>query len=327
MRNYLWQRRKWLLLLLCCVLVFGVSFWLYHLPVAAALYPSGLCGALILGWFWVDYRKLREKEQRLSFLASLPDDLPERLGGAPGSLDEAYGEIIENLYRNVEKYAMPHTRVYLDLECDGTSAVLSMKIKTPIASMQLMLENEDSALSRKLGEELQRVEQYAQMALSYQRLDSVDTDYVFRSCAIDPLVRAAVRKFAGQFIRKGIRLDYTPIDYQVVTDEKWLSFVVEQLLSNALKYTRQGSVAIYMEQGCLCIRDTGIGIAPEDLPRIFDRGYTGCNGRADKKATGLGLYLCRRICKNLGHGICAESIPGEGTLMRLDLNQAKGPLE
>ena len=82
-----------------------------------------------------------------------------------------------------------------------------------------------------------------------------------------------------------------------------------------------------MEQGCLCIRDTGIGIAPEDLPRIFDRGYTGCNGRADKKATGLGLYLCRRICKNLGHGIRAESIPGEGTLMRLDLNQAKGPLE
>ena len=115
--------------------------------------------------------------------------------------------------------------------------------------------------------------------------------------------------------------------WETVTDGKWLTFVVEQLLSNALKYTRQGSVAIYMEQGCLCIRDTGIGIAPEDLPRIFDRGYTGCNGRADKKATGLGLYLCRRICKNLGHGIRAESIPGEGTLMRLDLNQAKGPLE
>ena len=325
MRNYLWQRRKWLLLLLCCVLVFGVSFWLYLLPVAAALYPSGLCGALILGWFWVDYRRLREKEQRLSFLASLPDDLPERLGGAPGSLDEAYGEIIENLYRREQSLRQEQLRREADEKDYYTTWV--HQIKTPIASMQLMLENEDSTLSRKLGEELQRVEQYAQMALSYQRLDSVDTDYVFRSCAIDPLVRAAVRKFAGQFIRKGIRLDYTPIDYQVVTDEKWLSFVVEQLLSNALKYTRQGSVAIYMEQGCLCIRDTGIGIAPEDLPRIFDRGYTGCNGRADKKATGLGLYLCRRICKNLGHGICAESIPGEGTLMRLDLNQAKGPLE
>ena len=325
MGDYLKQRGKWLLLLLLCVLVFLLSFWLYHLPVAAALYPSGLCGALILGWFWVDYRKLREKEQRLSFLASLPDDLPERLGGAPGSLDEAYGEIIENLYRREQSLRQEQLRREADEKDYYTTWV--HQIKTPIASMQLMLENEDSTLSRKLGEELQRVEQYAQMALNYQRLDSVDTDYVFRSCDVDALVRAAVRKFAGQFIRKGIRLDYTSMDTRVITDEKWLSFVLEQLLSNALKYTRQGSVAIFMENGFLCIRDTGIGIAPEDLPRIFDRGYTGCNGRTDKKATGLGLYLCRRICKNLGHGISCESTPGEGTLMKLDLRQNRGRLE
>ena len=103
--------------------------------------------------------------------------------------------------------------------------------------------------------------------------------------------------------------------------------MVEQLLSNALKYTQQGSVSIYMEGPFLCIRDTGIGIAPEDLPRIFDRGYTGCNGRTDRKATGLGLYLCRRICDNLGHAISAQSVPGEGTLMKLDLSQYRGRLE
>ena len=124
---------------------------------------------------------------------------------------------------------------------------------------------------------------------------------------------------AAQFIRKGLRLEYTPIEQSVVTDEKWLTFVVEQLLSNALKYTPQGAVSIYWEDGFLCIRDTGIGIAAEDLPRIFDRGYTGGNGRSDKKATGLGLYLCRRICANLGHGISAQSVPGQGTLIRLDL--------
>ena len=93
------------------------------------------------------------------------------------------------------------------------------------------------------------------------------------------------------------------------------------------KYTPQGTVSIYLEDGSLCIRDTGIGIAPEDLPRIFERGYTGCNGRSDKKASGLGLYLCRRICNNLGHNLTAESTPGVGTLMKLDLNQTRGRFE
>lgn len=325
MGNDLIQRRKWLLLLVCCVLVFAGSFLLYHLPLAAVLYPSALCAMLVLGWFLADYRKLREKRKRLSRLAALPDDLTEQLEGEPGSLDEAYGDIIRNLYQREQDFRREQQRREAERADYYTTWV--HQIKTPIASMYLSLENEDSPLSRSLGEELQRIEQYVRMVLTFQRLDSVDTDYVFRECPLDPLVKGALRKFAAQFIRKGIRLDYTPIEKSVVTDEKWLSFVVEQLLSNALKYTRQGAVSIYMEDGCLCIRDTGIGIAPEDLPRIFDRGYTGCNGRTDKKASGLGLYLCRRICANLGHPITAQSTPGVGTLMKLDLSQSQGRFE
>ena len=325
MGNYLKQRRKWLLLLVCCVLVFAVSFLLYHLPLAAVLYPSALCAALVLGWFLADYRKQREKIKRLTHLAALPYDLTERLEGAPGSLEEAYETIIRNLSQREQDFRREQQRREADRADYYTTWV--HQIKTPIASMYLSLENEDSPLSRSLGEELQRIEQYVQMVLTYQRLDSVDTDYVFRECPVDPLVKGALRKYAAQFIRKGIRLDYTPTQKTVVTDEKWLSFVVEQLLSNALKYTRQGAVSIYMEDGCLCIRDTGIGIAPEDLPRIFERGYTGCNGRSDKKASGLGLYLCRRICNNLGHNLTAESTPGVGTLMKLDLNQTRGRFE
>ena len=325
MGSYLKQRRKWLLLLLCCILVFAISFLLYHLPLAAVLYPSALCTVLVLGWFLADYRRQREKEKRLSQLAALPDDLTERLEGAPGSLEEAYGAIIRNLSQREQAFRQEQQRRETDRADYYTTWV--HQIKTPIASMCLALENEDSPLSRSLGEELQRIEQYVQMVLTYQRLDSVDTDYVFRACPIDPLVKGALRKFAAQFIRKGIRLDYTPIEKKVVTDEKWLSFVLEQLLSNALKYTPQGTVSIYMAGSCLCIRDTGIGIAPEDLPRIFDRGYTGCNGRSDRKASGLGLYLCRRICANLGHPLSAESTPGKGTLMRLDLTQTRGIFE
>lgn len=119
-----------------------------------------------------------------------------------------------------------------------------------------------------------------------------------------------------------MRLDYTPTGLTVLTDEKWLCFVLEQLLSNALKYTREGSITVELAgERVLAIRDTGIGIAPEDLPRIFEKGYTGQNGRADKRASGLGLYLCSRICRNLGIGLTVKSTSGVGTTLLLDFTQ------
>lgn len=196
------------------------------------------------------------------------------------------------------------------------------QIKTPIAAMGLILQQEDTEDSRRLSGELQRIEQYVDMVLTYLRLGSGDTDYVFAKVDLDKLLRGCIRKYAGQFIRRHLTLDYQSMDCQVLTDEKWLAFVVEQVLSNALKYTREGSVSIYLEPSCiLCIRDTGIGIAPEDLPRIFEKGYTGYNGRSDKKATGLGLYLCRQICDRLKSTITAESAPGEGTTIRIGLGR------
>ena len=108
----------------------------------------------------------------------------------------------------------------------------------------------------------------------------------------------------------------------MLTDEKWLSFVLEQLLSNALKDTPAGKISIWLEAPTtLCIADTGIGIAPEDLPRVFEQGFTGYNGREDKRASGLGLYLCRRVCRSLGHGLSMESAPGRGARGRLDLSR------
>ncbi len=130
-----------------------------------------------------------------------------------------------------------------------------------------------------------------------------------------------IRSFSSDFINKKLRLEYSETGRRVVTDEKWLAFVIEQVLSNAVKYTKAGSISIFAdESGSLCIKDTGIGIAVEDLPRIFENGYTGFNGRADKKASGIGLYLCRRICDDLNHGISAESEIGEGTTIKIDMS-------
>lgn len=171
-------------------------------------------------------------------------------------------------------------------------------------------------------EQVQSVEQYVEMVLGYLRLESPSSDYVIRNYALDDIVRQAVRKYASQFIRRRLRLEYTPLNVSVITDEKWLLFVIEQVLSNALKYTRSGSVSITLEAPkTLCIRDTGIGIASEDLPRVFEKGFTGCNGRTDKRATGIGLYLCRRILEKLGHTIAITSTVGEGTTVRICLQQ------
>ena len=165
-----------------------------------------------------------------------------------------------------------------------------------------------------MGTELFRMEQYVDMVLQYLRLSSGENDLVIREYKLDELIREAVRKYAAQFVLKKLRLTYIPTEISVVTDRKWFGCILEQLLSNAIKYTPAGgSIAIRVEEDALHISDTGIGIAPEDLPRVFEQGYTGENGREQQRATGLGLYLCREALTRLGHSIRLESTPGQGT--------------
>ena len=162
--------------------------------------------------------------------------------------------------------------------------------------------------------------QYADMALNYLRLDGSVTDLVIRPCPLDDLIRRSVRKYAPQFVAKRLSLTYEGTQAQVLTDEKWLSFILEQLLDNAVKYTAAGGVTITVtKEKVLRIADTGMGIAAEDLPRIFEKGFTGYNGRTDKSATGLGLYLCRRAADMLHHRLWARSEVGKGSVFYLDL--------
>ena len=166
------------------------------------------------------------------------------------------------------------------------------------------------------------------MVLSYIRLGSNENDFVIKEYDLDNIVRQAIRKYAPLFIRKKINLDFQPTTYKVLTDEKWLVFVIEQLLSNAIKYTNKGKISIYpLEDKKLVIEDTGIGISKEDIPRIFDKGFTGYNGRTDKKATGLGLYLCKNILDKLSHKISIESEVGVKTKVILDLSMLNVNIE
>ena len=313
---YLKRQYKLLLLLAGAVCIFAAVFALYDLPLEAVLYAGALCLALGLVLFAVGYSRFLRRHRELQRLLRQAGEKALPLPPARGLLEEDYQTLLQAVCRDRARLAAENESRFRELT--DYYSLWVHQIKTPIAAMRLLLQDADTDEQRALLEQLQSVEQYVEMVLGYLRLESPSSDYVIRNYALDDIVRQAVRKYASQFIRRRLRLEYTPLNVSVITDEKWLLFVIEQVLSNALKYTRSGSVSITLEAPkTLCIRDTGIGIAPEDLPRIFDRGYTGSTGRSDRRSSGVGLFLCKRICKNLGHEICVTSVPGKGTTVRL----------
>lgn len=324
--SYIKQYRGRIVVFFLFCLIFLCTFRLYHLPAGAVFYPALLCmvfGILFLG---SDIRRAWQKHRDLAALQRLSAEIMDHFPPVTTQDDEDYQIIIGNLREEQRRLETRMNLQYSDMVDYYT--VWAHQIKTPIASMRLNLQNEDSELSRKVSEDLFRIEQYVEMVLCYIRLDSGSTDYVIKEYDLDGIIKQAVKKSAGQFIRRKLRLDYKPVEIRVLTDEKWLLFVLEQVLSNALKYTEEGAVTIDLEnKRTLCIRDTGIGIAQEDLPRIFEKGYTGYNGRSDKRASGIGLYLCRRICSSLGHDITAESSVNEGTVIRIHFEQRKLEIE
>ncbi len=320
--NYLKKRRAQIIAFIVFFLVFLFAFALYDLPTGAVVYPALVCLCLGILAGAVDFKKAKRKHEMLCEIAKLSAELIETLPNRVTQDDTDYQEIILHLKEEARHAEDRQNAKFADMVDYYT--VWAHQIKTPIASMRLTLQNEDSPLARRISDDLFRIEQYVEMVLCYLRLDSDATDYVIQKYDLDKILTQAFRRFSGQFISKKLSLDYEPPEFTALTDEKWLLFVIEQVLSNSVKYTPPGGViSVSVQQGILCIKDNGIGIAPEDLPRIFERGYTGFNGRTDKKASGLGLYLCRRICRNLNHRIWAESGREGGTAVYIDLNSRK----
>ena len=304
----------------------AASFYLYRLPAAAVLYPSGLCAALGAVLLGLDYARTVRRHRYLARLdapaAARQAELPP-----PRSVEEADTAAVvaclrQELAASEEKAAARYGEM---LEY---YTLWAHQVKTPLAAMRLTLSGEDSQTARTLGVELARTERYVDMVMTYLRLDGAAGDYVLCETAVDPLLRAALKRFSGEFIAKHLRVELAATGITAVTDAKWLSFVLEQLLSNALKYTRAGGVRIYSPASdTLAVADSGIGIAPEDLPRIFERGYTGAGGRTDAHSSGIGLYLCHRVCDMLSVELSASSAVGVGTTVFLRFPRRVPPCE
>lgn len=193
------------------------------------------------------------------------------------------------------------------------------QIKTPMTVSKLLLEKPDETTNTKLKMQLMYIEQYINMAMNYLKMIDYSTDMDITQVNLDDIIKNLLKKYSLLFIHNHISLEYQSNLTYVVSDSQWLTILIEQILSNALKYTENGKIAIqYLEdKHALEIRDTGIGIRSEDIPKIFDRGYSGFNGRMNEKSSGLGLYLARKISERLNIQIEVESKLSKGSVFRL----------
>ncbi|WP_312810704.1 sensor histidine kinase [Sedimentibacter sp.] len=303
------------------VTVFIIIFSLYSLPVEPVLYAMLLAVMFILIVVLLDFIRFYKKHKELLRLKNNVTEVNIKINDSLNLIEKDYQDLIKIIHDNSVENINEKNKSYTDMMDYYT--VWSHQIKTPISAMRLILQSEKSEINNELLEQLFKVEQYVEMALQYIRLDSLNSDLLFKKYSLDDIVKQAIRKYSKLFIRKKIVLVYDELNHTVLTDEKWVLFVVEQILSNALKYTHHGEIRIYMDpklSDTLVIEDTGIGIEQEDLPRVFEKGFTGYNGREDKKSTGIGLYLCKQILNKLSHTITIESDTKKGTKVKIGLD-------
>lgn len=313
-----------LILLVVIGLVNLAVFYLYNLNVEPFVYSLllGAVGfAIYYGITYVKEHKAATQREHMyqAILASTNGIISLNQEDGLSLEDADYYEMLAVLEQRVAELETRFDINQTDMNDYYTTWV--HQIKTPIAVMRMLL-TEDSDEHRALLSELFRIEQYVDMALVYIRLDATGNDLVVREYDLDDLVRQSIRKFASQFIGRKLSMSFQETNQKIVTDQKWFSTILEQILSNAVKYTPNGGISIYFtEDSKLCIKDTGIGISKEDLPRVFEKGYTGINGRGGEKSSGLGLYLCAKAADKLHIPLSVESEPGVGTTFMLKLNQ------
>lgn len=310
-KSYIKKNLKIYLLLIVFIFIFVLIFYLYNLPFECLFYGGLLCFLVSLIASIIDYNNYRRSYIDLKYLET---NILSSMEDLPKSLDirvEYYQKIIERLHNEVERLKIEDNKKMEDL-ADYYSMWIH-QIKTPIAAMNFLLDNEETDV-KVFKQELFKIERYVEMVLTYIRLGSETSDYVITSIDLDEVVRENIKKYATLFINKKIKLNYVSHETYVISDKKWLGFAFEQLLSNAIKYTKSGGeISINISESELIIEDNGIGIYEEDLPRIFEQSFTGLNGRYEKKSSGLGLYLCKKTLDKLQHKIEITSEINKGT--------------
>lgn len=319
--SYLRHRAALYLAVICFFILTTIIFFLFDLSMVPLLLLFSLIMEVTLVFFLVDFIRFINRHKNLQIDVESIETMPESFFEHSHLIENDYLHIIKSLCDAKDMQMRKSTEAYADMM--EYYSVWAHQIKTPISALSLTIQNiEDEELKGNLKSELLRIEEYVDMVLNYLRLDSETNDFLFKKISVEDIVKGEIKRFMPLFMNKRIALEYDPIDFKVVSDRKWLGFCIGQLLSNALKYTKaESKVKIYSNSSnTITIEDNGIGIASEDLPRIFDRGYTGYNGRQEKKSTGIGLYLVKRTADKLGIRVEIDSTIGVGTKAIIFLN-------
>lgn len=274
-----------------------------------------------LGDFYMSYQRSKSLAFLLSFIKNgdnLPDHLPV-VGLAEESLLEALTISHHQIQAQIQRQQIQNSQ-----QLDYYTMWIH-QIKTPIAAGRLLVDQLPTSLEKELLEqEFIKIQTYSDFVLHYLRMESFHQDLHLEEQSLEDMLQSVIKKYAGFFIQKQIQLNLEPINYRFTTDKKWFSVILEQVISNALKYTKnKGQITIKLDGYLLSIEDNGIGISKADLGRIFERGFSGFNGRMQNHSSGLGLYLSSEIAKKLGITLKAESSPGKGTAILIDLEQVE----
>lgn len=341
--KWLRDQVKYIGLFVVFATVIIITIFQYKISLEPVLYSLLICsflGSCCLIYNFIQYKN-RYKALYETYLnmGSTIDILPS----SNNYIEELYQGLLQELFKNRSDLYLK--MMQQELESKDYYTLWIHQIKTPIAALHLLLQSDDSKKNVTLmKQELFKIEQYAEMALYYLRLQYMSFDILLKECNLYEIVKQSVKKYSINFIEKKLSLVFEEFSATIVSDEKWLGFVIEQILSNCIKYTFEGGILIeYIDlknnscindkfqnefnitssDSLLCISDTGIGIKEEDLPRIFEKGFTGFNGRMDRKSTGIGLYLCKQVIKKLGFEISVTSEVGKGTLFMIKFGKQK----
>ncbi len=318
-RKYLRYRRFALLLWLVSEIFICAVTMLSGFESGYILYTVLISSFMVLCICIFDFLNFRVKIKTLIDIRENLSDVLHNLPEPSEVISAEYTEIIISLYELLRLERDAHSET-LGAQIDYYTAWLH-QIKTPIAAIRLAIDNDSKNTDPILTAELFKIERYVDMALQYAKIGRLESDLMLASCDLDVLVLSCIKKYSTLFIQKNLTVSFKKTGLTVVTDEKWLAFILEQILSNAVKYTKKGGVRIYAEYRALTVEDTGIGIRSDDVDRIFEKGYTGYNGRYDRRASGLGLFMAKTIANELNLTLSVERDRKSGAKLMIGLEK------
>ena len=327
---FLKEKAITILLLLFSIITIEIFLMAYNVGMFIKIYIPLIIMGLYVVLIAIEYFK---KKKFYDNLSNMLEELEEKylITEIINTPDFLEGKILKNTIEAIDKSMLENVNKYKYMTEDYKEYIELWihEIKIPIAASKMVIENNKNEVTKSIDEELNKVENYIEQALFYARSNTVEKDYYIRKVVLKEIVNESIKKNKSSLIQEKISINIHNLDIEVNTDNKWIVFILNQIIQNSIKYRKKEKsiIEIYANQGkenvILYVKDNGIGIRQGEITRVFEKGFTGTNGRlSNKKSTGIGLYLCKKLCNKLGIGIELNSVQNEGTEIRLVFPQS-----